>query len=369
MRSIIRITAASLLLLTCVPAHAASKVVFTTPFVTRAESAMLLLQARLPHIPALKSEGKFSDVKEGSWYERYMVLGERLAIIQSNPVTKAMRPDDPVTRAEFLLMAVRTFGINTDLYPSTYRDVAKESWYGSIAGVAQQLKLFPDDADKSLFNADSPMVHTEVARAVQTLLALSMVEDPVPVAAPEPEKTYLVISSKTLRNPMIKPRGATPHAAPGSTPLLTTNGRAGDDPKQLPLLRDSLLRLVNEARAQAKLSPLNIHPGLEESAQKYARELIEKNFFGHVSPTGGTLRERIQDSGYYKPFFDMDCLCVRQYIVGENLARGQRTASEVVREWLASPGHKAAMLNGSFTDAGIGITSGVWVMHFGGEQK
>lgn len=342
---------------------AVQKAVFVTPFVTRAETAMLLLQTRIPHIPALRSDGKYPDVPVNSWYERYMVLGDKLGIIQPNPVTKAMRPDAPVTRSEFLLMAVRTFGINTDLYPSSYKDVPREAWYFPIAGVAQKLHLFPDDADQSSFKPDQQMLHAEMAKAVQTLTSLSSRND-----AQSTVNGDGTISTTVQRTPMVNVPSM-PHLAPGAKPIVTITSMPGDDPLQLPLLREALLRLVNDARAEAKLKPLAFNSLLQNSAQKYARELAEQNFFGHVSPAGETLRDRMEASGYYKPSFQADCLCVREYLVGENLARGQRTASQVVREWLASPAHRETMLNGTFTEAGIGITSGIWVMHFGGEQK
>src|SRR3989338_5361585 len=77
---------------------------FDTAFVTRAEAVMFLLQARIPTIPNLVTKGEFPDVPQGVWYERYIAVGERLGIIQANPTTHRMRPDDPVTRAEFMTM-------------------------------------------------------------------------------------------------------------------------------------------------------------------------------------------------------------------------------------------------------------------------
>ena len=39
---------------------------------------------------------------------------------------------------------------------------------------------------------------------------------------------------------------------------------------------------------------------------------------------------------------------------GENIAMGQRTPSEVVTAWMNSPGHRANILNSSFTRIGVG---------------
>lgn len=39
---------------------------------------------------------------------------------------------------------------------------------------------------------------------------------------------------------------------------------------------------------------------------------------------------------------------------GENIAKGQRTPKEVVNAWMNSQGHRANILNSSFTKIGVG---------------
>ena len=53
----------------------------------------------------------------------------------------------------------------------------------------------------------------------------------------------------------------------------------------------------------------------------------------HVGPRGGDAGDRLTSVGY--PW----------HLWGENVAAGQRTAYQVVRAWMASPGHRANMLN------------------------
>ena len=62
---------------------------------------------------------------------------------------------------------------------------------------------------------------------------------------------------------------------------------------------------------------------------------------------------------------------------GENLAWGRGkngTAREILKAWLNSPPHRATMLDGSFSDAGVGLRQGgfsghhnvsVWVLEVG----
>ncbi|MDO5388086.1 MAG: CAP domain-containing protein, partial [Clostridia bacterium] len=43
---------------------------------------------------------------------------------------------------------------------------------------------------------------------------------------------------------------------------------------------------------------------------------------------------------------------------GENIAKGQKTAEAVFNAWMNSSGHRANILNSSYTQMGIGVTSG-----------
>jgi len=74
--------------------------------------------------------------------------------------------------------------------------------------------------------------------------------------------------------------------------------------------------------------------------------------------TGSTLRDRSQAAEY------------DYWIVGENLAAGQRTPVEVVSAWMTSPCHRENVLNPAFTELGVAVRYGgtygyYWVQEFG----
>ena len=50
----------------------------------------------------------------------------------------------------------------------------------------------------------------------------------------------------------------------------------------------------------------------------------------------------------------------------ENIAMGQRTAAEVVEGWMNSPGHKANIMNASYTHIGVGLSDSgyYWTQQF-----
>jgi uncharacterized protein YkwD len=352
----------------------AADVVFKTPFVTRAEAVMLLLQARVATVPsALINDGAFSDVKEGSWYERYMIAGVRLGLVEPDPITKKLRPDEPVTRAEFLSMAVAMFDIDPTLFTPTYADVPPNYWYYGLAGVAQRYKLFPKDVDQKRLKGESMMTHGEVAYAVKTFVDADMTTFNDSLMRPA-SSWYQTISTSVQR--MMNSLHGAPNGRPTTTVLqqptvllLPRPAPVGSKPEEIPALRAEVLKLVNEIRARALIPTLQRNGALEGSAQRYAEEMATKKFFGHVSPTGETLEDRMKLSGYYAPLFNKDCLCIERFLLGENLAQGQHSATEVVANWMGSPSHRQAILNASFSDTGIGISGGVWVMHFGGKQN
>jgi uncharacterized protein YkwD len=95
---------------------------------------------------------------------------------------------------------------------------------------------------------------------------------------------------------------------------------------------------------------------LQTAAQKHAEDMKSRNYFDHVNPDGQTPTERIRAAGY-----PMD----GTWYTGENIAKGQTTAEQVMRDWMNSSGHRANILSKNFKEIGIGFTSNYWVQNFG----
>ena len=70
---------------------------------------------------------------------------------------------------------------------------------------------------------------------------------------------------------------------------------------------------------------------------------IEKGYFDHTSPTYGS------------PFDMMKKFNISYNTAGENIAMGQKTPSEVMNSWMNSSGHRANILNSTYTELGVGI--------------
>lgn len=103
-----------------------------------------------------------------------------------------------------------------------------------------------------------------------------------------------------------------------------------------------VIRLVNEVRAENGLKPLTTNWELSRIARYKSEDMFNNKYFSHTSPTYGTPFQMIQAFG----------LSYRS--AGENIAYGQRTPSAVVDAWMNSSGHRANILNSSYTQIGVG---------------
>ncbi len=103
--------------------------------------------------------------------------------------------------------------------------------------------------------------------------------------------------------------------------------------------------LVNEIRRENGLNELTLSEKLSDGAREKSRNMLEKGYFAHESPTYGS------------PFDMMKAFGIFYRTAGENIAMGYATPEEVVDAWMNSEGHRANILNPSFTEIGIGYLS------------
>jgi uncharacterized protein YkwD len=107
------------------------------------------------------------------------------------------------------------------------------------------------------------------------------------------------------------------------------------------LAEQLLLELLNDARAQAHVAPLEPDVELAAIARRHSEDMADHLFFGHVSPTSGGPEDRMRRGN------------VRASRLGENVARAG-TPEDAYATLMDSPAHRANMLDPSFTHVGIG---------------
>ena len=117
----------------------------------------------------------------------------------------------------------------------------------------------------------------------------------------------------------------------------TSNSNISADEKEV-------LNLINNQRSQYGLKPLEIDYELQRVAKIKAQDRVDNNYFAHESPVYGTPFNMIKNFG------------ISYKTAGENIA-GNYTNNGAVTAWMNSQGHRANILNGSFTYTGIGVVN------------
>ncbi|KXH81779.1 CAP domain-containing protein [Sporosarcina sp. HYO08] len=119
-------------------------------------------------------------------------------------------------------------------------------------------------------------------------------------------------------------------------------------------VEQAVLNLTNAERQKAGLKPLQTDKNLMNSARQKSADMSAKNYFSHTSPTYGS------------PFDQMKANGVTYRAAAENIAMGQRSAEEVVKAWMESPGHRQNILTPEFTHIGIGFDANgnYWTQQF-----
>ena len=102
--------------------------------------------------------------------------------------------------------------------------------------------------------------------------------------------------------------------------------------------------LINKQRIANGLSALKVDSEVQRVARIKAQDMVNSSYFSHNSPTYGS------------PFEMLQSFKVSYKTAGENIA-GNSSNSGAVNAWMNSSGHKANILNSSFTHTGIGVVN------------
>jgi uncharacterized protein YkwD len=110
----------------------------------------------------------------------------------------------------------------------------------------------------------------------------------------------------------------------------------------LDALRQEMLRLVNEARAERGLGPLALEPRLNQAAQDYAEEAFQAIRQGARRP--GALARRVQAAGYRA-----------RSGVGESIVQGALSPAETLSALLEGSEKRPSILGKGYEHLGLGL--------------
>ncbi|PLS17074.1 sporulation protein [Bacillus sp. M6-12] len=165
--------------------------------------------------------------------------------------------------------------------------------------------------------------------------------------------------------PAAAPAPAKPAAQPAAAPAKPAAQQTTAAPQQAPTANASavsayekqVVELTNAERAKQGLKALQLDTELSKVARTKSQDMKDKNYFDHNSPTYGS------------PFDMMKKFGIQYSSAGENIAQGQTSPQQVVQAWMDSPGHRANIMNSSYTHIGVGhVSSGnYWTQMFIGK--
>ena len=139
----------------------------------------------------------------------------------------------------------------------------------------------------------------------------------------------------------------TPDSSPDDKPVETPTVKPEETPDQDNNVSQSsfateVTRLVNAERAKNGLGAVTVNAKVQQAAQVRAGEQAQS--FSHTRPNGASCFTALTEAGAtYRG-------------AGENIAYGQSTPAAVMNAWMNSEGHRANILNASFTNIGVGYT-------------
>ena len=180
------------------------------------------------------------------------------------------------------------------------------------------------------------------------------------VQAPDqaPEK-IAVQESTPAKTPVQKPAPApAPTPTPAQEPAEVQKPAAtAPTSSAVSAYEQKVVELTNQERAKSGLKPLVLDNELSKVAREKSRDMQNKGYFSHTSPTYGS------------PFDMMKKFGITYRSAGENIAMGQGTPEEVVKAWMNSDGHRKNILSSNFTHIGVGhVANGnYWTQMFIGK--
>ncbi|MEZ6143761.1 MAG: CAP domain-containing protein [Zavarzinella sp.] len=153
-----------------------------------------------------------------------------------------------------------------------------------------------------------------------------------------PANAFILLHDPSLPDPTVaKAVPATPAepakpAAPKVAPGL-----------QLAEAEQAIVAETNAARAKAGLPALQVSPALMSAARGHSNNMAAAGVMSH-NLNGRGVGDRVRAAGYAFT----GC--------AENIAMGQFSASDAIRSWLNSAGHRANMLSGTYTQLGVAVS-------------
>ena len=122
----------------------------------------------------------------------------------------------------------------------------------------------------------------------------------------------------------------------------------------------TLIDLINQARAEVGRASLTVNADLTEAARRHSLDMACNNIMKHSGSDGSWTGDRVTEAGYAEPYYL------------EILAIG--LPQDAMNQWKIEPKDWSAVLNSRVTEIGVGYVfskfsayGGYWTVVIGGE--
>ena len=217
-----------------------------------------------------------------------------------------------------------------------------------IPEAAKQAKAKAEDVQPK---ADEPAPAPQ-ADAVE---GAATVTQPVPTVAP----TIAEPATEQVLYGLVAPTAPVAQQATYAPPQVAGIRGAGPvaAPREDNAYEQRVVELVNQIRGQYGLAQLSYDERLDRGAEAHTMHQAAVGQMAHEGIGDGTPQDRMFAAGWNLAW-------------GENVGVGQLTPEQVVQEWMASPGHRANILNGDFRFLSVGYDVAAdgrpyWTQSFG----
>ena len=123
--------------------------------------------------------------------------------------------------------------------------------------------------------------------------------------------------------------------------MTATPAEAATTKTTVQTLQAEISRLTNIQRTTHGCPALTTNTALTNAARAHSAWMAQTGAFSHTGRGGSTFVSREKTAGYTRPS-------------AENIAWGYRSATDVVNNWMKSPGHRANILNCKSRTVGVG---------------
>lgn len=256
-----------------------------------------VLSAELPLTTNLNC---FPDVQENDWFAPYVCTAKEFNIVKGYD-DGTFQPSNPINRAEAFKIISESQNVpfqqaSSEIAKSNYSDYNSDQWYSKYINYLSEQNYLPF---KLKIEANKDLQRGEFS-----------------------EIYYRLLSTKQSR-----------YTEEFSDTNYQIQGNADE------ILE--MLSLINQERTSRGLVPVEYSNELTYMGELHSQDMINRNFFSHDNPDGGSIDIRRKELGI-------------QTFVGENISKNVSIQASH-NSLMQSPPHKANILNPDWNRLGIGI--------------